>query len=246
MFRHYVVPATQLSILVNHDQRDSATAGVSPAILRDASLHRRRAPRRGRTARRAAVHPCEREPAAAHYTRKKLTCAPAGSSPVAARNEHERVGGRGPRDHVRLLAGDGLEQRTGVTLFDACAHELVPIRAPPQPDASVPGSNRGRGAAVPCNAQQRRAHEELERDERRDRVSGQPEDERRAAHRECDRLARLHRNAPEHLVGAELRERLAHEVVRADRDTARREEHVRGERTLERVARLDGIVGDRR
>src|SRR5438477_13097579 len=49
-----------------------------------------------------------------------------------------------------------------------------------------------------------RTHEQLEADERGDRVSGQPEDQRRASDAERDRLARFDRHAPEDLLDAEL------------------------------------------
>ena len=66
----------------------------------------------------------------------------------------------------------------------------------------------------------RRPDEQLDGDERRHGIAGEPEDERLAAPAEGERLARLHRHAPEDLVDAELGADLANEVVRADRDAA--------------------------
>ena len=92
---------------------------------------------------------------------------------------------------------------------------------------------------------ERGTHEQLEADERRDGVTGQAEDERAAGDRERDRLPRLDRNPPEHLVGAERGEAAAHQIVRADRNATGRDEHVVCESALERVARRGRIVGDR-
>ena len=62
-------------------------------------------------------------------------------------------------------------------------------------------------------------------DERRDGVARQAEHERRAADAEREWLAGPHRDAPEHLLDAELARAIApHEVVRADRDAARGDE----------------------
>ena len=67
-------------------------------------------------------------------------------------------------------------------------------------------------------------------------LPGQPEDERPPADAERERLARLHRDAPEDLLDAELGAGSAHEVVRADRHAAGADEHVRLEAALERLA----------
>ena len=99
-------------------------------------------------------------------------------------------------------------------------------------DASTPRSTRGSGSSQTLQRAQRRLDEELAADERRHRVSRQPEHERRAADAERDRLPRLDRDAPEHLLDAELGLDLPHEIVRPDRDAARRDEDVRREPAL--------------
>ena len=101
--------------------------------------------------------------------------------------------------------------------------------------ASGAGRTRARVADA-LERQHRGPDEELEADERRDRVARQAEDERRAAHAEGDRLARLDRDAPEHLLDAELGRDAAHEIVRPDRHAARGHEHVRLEPARERLA----------
>ena len=100
--------------------------------------------------------------------------------------------------------------------------------------------------ALTLQRAQRRLDEELAADERRHRVAGQPEHERLTAHAERHRLARLDRDAPEHLLDAELGLDRAHEVVRTDRDAARRDENVRREAALERLPVCGLVVGDRR
>ena len=77
-----------------------------------------------------------------------------------------------------------------------------------------------RGVGDALERPERGEDEEQRADERRDRVPGQAEDERRAADGERERLAGTHRDSPEVLLHAELGERPADEVVRADRDAA--------------------------
>ena len=93
---------------------------------------------------------------------------------------------------------------------------------------------------------QRRTDEQLEPDERRDGVPRKPKTSDVPAHRKGDRLAGLHRDPPEDLLRAELCEGRAHEVVRADRHAAGRDQHVVLERLLERCARRGRVVGDDR
>ena len=106
------------------------------------------------------------------------------------------------------------------------ADEVVALRVPPdgrcEPAGSIARARR-RGA---LEGEQRGPDEELEADERRDGVPGQPEHERPAANAERDRLARLDRDAPEHLLDAELGLDPANEVVRADGDPAGGDEDV--------------------
>src|SRR5262249_58142488 len=116
------------------------------------------------------------------------------------------------------------------------AQELVAFRVPADARTEHARLKRRPWLAGALEREQRGPNEELEADERRDRIPRQPEDEGLAAHAERDRLARLHRDAPEHLFDPELRLDPADEVMRADRDTARREQDVCTEPALERLA----------
>ena len=155
------------------------------------------------------------------------------SSPLAtrrrARARRRRTRGRScatpDRRRARARPPSALDTRTR-------ANELVArVVAAQRATRGGPGRKAGAGLALaPASAQQRRAHEELEADERRDRVA------RAARRRACaPRTANAtglpgpHRDAPEHLARAELGERAAHEIVRADRHAARGDQHVRVE-----------------
>src|SRR5437879_4390152 len=81
-----------------------------------------------------------------------------------------------------------------------------------------------------------RLDEELRSDECRDGVARQAGDERRVAGAERERLAGLDRDAPEQLLDTELPLDLADEIVLADRDSARGDEDVALEATLERFS----------
>ena len=89
------------------------------------------------------------------------------------------------------------------------------------------------GLAVAHQPQQRRPDEQLERDHRRHRVAGQTEDQGPAAHAEGERLAGLHRHAPQPALDAQLVLHVFDEVELADRHPARREQHVVLETLLE-------------
>ena len=70
--------------------------------------------------------------------------------------------------------------------------------------ASTP-ARTGAGVARPWSARNAGRHEQLARDERRDRVAGQAEDERARPHAEGRAASPgLHRDAPEHLLDAEV------------------------------------------
>ena len=84
----------------------SATARPSPAGAG--------AGRRGSLAQRQVPH---------GRARRELT--------VASRREHERVGGRGARDHVRLLAGQRLEHDALAVDSQPRSQELVPLGVAP-------------------------------------------------------------------------------------------------------------------
>src|SRR5581483_10743141 len=66
------------------------------------------------------------------------------------------------------------------------------------------------------------------------------------AHAERDRLSRPDRDAPEHFLDAELGLDRPDEIVRTDRDPARRHEDIGLEATRERVAVRLLVVGDER
>ncbi len=82
------------------------------------------------------------------------------------------------------------------------------------------------GLAVAHETKQRRTDEQLERDHRRDRVAGEPEHQRAAAHPECQRLARLHGDAPQPPLDAEFVLHVLDEVELAHRHPARGDKHV--------------------
>ena len=110
----------------------------------------------------------------------------------------------------------------------------------------APRSARARGQGVRARSagagrlalerEQRRPDEELEPDERRDRVSRAARRRAPSEHAERDRLSRLDRDAPEDLLDPELGRDLRDEVVRPDGDAAGGDEHVGLEPALERRA----------
>ncbi len=102
--------------------------------------------------------------------------------------------------------------------------------------ASTPASSRGSGSRSPWSARSAGFTKSSQPTSDDTGLPGQPEDERLAAHAERHRLARLDRDAPEHLLDAELRLDPPHEVVRADRHAAGRDEDV-GRRVRARVPR---------
>jgi len=145
----------------------------------------------------------------------------------------ERIRERGPRDHVRFLAFERLDLDGVVRGAPASTRELVPGGVPPQSpgeDAEPEGRSR---LPRPLQGKQRRPDEQLEADERGDRISRQPEHERTSADPEPQRLTRLDRDAPEHLADPQLRAHAANEVVRPDRDSTRAENEVALERRRE-------------
>ena len=136
-------------------------------------------------------------------------------------------------------------QRHGDAVAHLGTHELVPAGAAAQRRGQLGLVEDGQRLACSLQLEDGRANEELEPHERRDGVPGQAEHERRAAGPERNRLPRLHRDAPEHLLDAELGEGRADEVVRPDRDAARGDENVGLESPLERGAEGVRVVGDR-
>ena len=75
-------------------------------------------------------------------------------------------------------------------------------------------------------------------------MPGSPKTSVVSAPAEGERLAGLHRHAPEDLVDAELGADLADQVVRADGDSAGADEHVRLEASLERRPMEARLVGN--
>jgi hypothetical protein len=154
---------------------------------------------------------------------------------VSTWNVHERIGRSGTDDHVRLLAENGLEHELVPIHTRPRTHELVALRVAPEPGAEPAGLVPWQRLLEPLQRSQCGLDEELTADERRDRIAGQPEDERLSAHAERNRLARLDRHAPEDLVDAEVPLGRSDEVVLAHRDAARGDERVGRETSLERL-----------
>ena len=156
---------------------------------------------------------------------------------VSARHEDEAVGLGGADDHVRVLSAQRVHDDPTVLDGRRRAQKLVATTVPSHGAPERRRAERRPDVRGALEREQRRAHEELEPDERRHRVPRQPEDERRASDGERDRLARLHGHAPEHLLAPELRERGPDEVVPPDGHAARGDEDVRLEPARQRCAR---------
>ena len=170
-----------------------------------------------------------------------------GELALAARHEHERVGGAARAIMCDSWPVSGSSTTPSGSMRDARPHELVARVVPRQRRAEPSGQERRRrlARALECGSAGRTNSSKPTSDDTG--LPGQPEHERRAARRERDRLARLHRDAPEHLGSrrAPASER-AHEIVRPDRDAAGGDQHVRREPARERRARRVRVVGDRR
>ena len=119
------------------------------------------------------------------------------------------------------------------------------VRVPPETSREPTRLEAGKGICHPLQREHGRPHEELEGDERGNRVPGKSEHEGRAPHAERDRLPRLHGDAPEHLLDTQLRLDPADEIVRTDGDTAGRDQNVGFEPALERGAMRSLVVGHR-
>ncbi len=146
---------------------------------------------------------------------------------------------------MRLAPGQRVEHRPVSVLEEPRADELVAVRVRLEPAGKATTLETRERVGCALESQQRRPDEELEPDECRDRVSGEPEDEPPFEHAERDRLSRLHRNSPEDLLDAELGLDHAHEIVRPDRDAAGGDEHVGREPAREGLAVGGLVVGDR-
>ncbi len=145
---------------------------------------------------------------------------------------------------MRLLPHEDSEVHRSVHVLRTRAQELVARRDPAHRLCEASGPERGHGALSPLKGEHGRPHEQLEADERGDRISRQPEDERRTSDAEGERLAGLHRDAPEELLDSELRLDLADEIVRPDGDSPGRDDDVDGQRALERSAMCGLVVFD--
>src|SRR3954454_20809605 len=134
-----------------------ATLGSSPPIatssMRGSSRWRPAAPRRTPP---TAWRPLERQEADRR---------PGGYDAVPARDEHECVRREGPRDHVRVLTGERLEQDTLRLDPDAGAHELVTRLVPRQVDGRATRQKSRLRPERSLQREERRPDEELEADE---------------------------------------------------------------------------------
>ena len=97
------------------------------------------------------------------------------------------------------------------------------------------GAKGRRWLWIALEREERRPHEQQAPDKRRDRVPRQPEDERAASDAEGERLARTHRDTPEDLLDSESCLDPANQIMRPDRDTARRHDDIGAKRVLERL-----------
>ena len=178
-------------------------------------------------------------------SRRKSTGSPAESAPLPS--------ARGRAHPPRLPARSGATRAREADRVGAPRPpgEGVPGRARPgagsarAPWARRPRSKRGSGSADALEREQGRPDEELEADERRDRVP-------RAARRRAGLPARRTRSAcpassrrPRRPPRRRARPRPAHEIVRPDRNAAGGDEHVRREPTRKRLAVRGLVVGDR-
>jgi hypothetical protein len=120
---------------------------------------------------------------------------------------------------VRFLSCDRLQQDAVVRRPRLRTQELValPVATHSRGESTHVEDRTRRGRAL--KREQRRSNEELAANEGGDGISGKPEHKRWPANPEGERLAGLDRDAPEHLLDAELRENPAHQIVRSDGDT---------------------------
>jgi sortase A len=245
VFTHKIVAADDMAVLKSHGRDVVELQACHPRFF---SSHRyivfarlTQIDPRAHAGRRAAGFGAGlAEPEVAHRRS-------GGELAVATWEKHERVSAGGRSDHVRFLASQRLELgRAVVTVAPSCAGQLVADRVPLRGDREPPGLEPGQRVGVALQRQHCRPDEELEGDERRDRVTGQAEHERPLPHAERDRLAGLHGDAPEDLLDAELGLDRTDEVVRADRHAAGGHEQVVFEPACQRLAVGVLVVGDRR
>jgi hypothetical protein len=154
----------------------------------------------------------------------------------------ERVAADERRQHRRALLRVGLRDQRVATAGDVRAEVVRAtggfVITAGKLHAGARPVDRGRA----LHREQRRPEEQLEGDERRDRVAGQPEHRAIAAHAERERLARLHRDLVQLELDAGRRERGAHVVAVADRHAAGRDHHVVIERARDQRRHRDRIV----
>ena len=118
-----------------------------------------------------------------------------------------------PHDHVRLLAGERLEDVLVAVAPSRRSHELVAVGVSPHRGAELPAPEGGEWIRQAEERVDRGPHEQLERGEHRDGVSGEVEDQVVTANPEGHRLPRLHLHAPEELLDAKLGLNLADKIV---------------------------------
>ena len=171
---------------------------------------------------------------------------PAGERPSPCRTRTSASAERSPRDHVRFPAGQRLDEQPFAVGGEAPAHQLVPGRVPAPPRRRAVRARTSGGAEHRPGARARQG----ERTARSRRATdtgfpGSPNTSLALADAERDRLARFHRDAPEHLLDTKLRLDSAHEIVWPDRNAPGRDEDICLEPARNRVAVRVLVVGDR-
>src|SRR6266545_4450147 len=215
--------------------RAADAPGLSPALLRLPALPGLRQARHGTPARRLDRRLACRSRRSGFLGERQVAGRDAGSELAgAAGNVDKCVRTRGAGNHVRLLPGHGLEQDAVTVQAPPCAQELVAFRVPPDAGRELADGIRRKRLRMSLQREHRGTHEELESHERRNRIAGQSEDQRRAARAERDRLPGLDRDAPEDLLDAELSLELADEVELSNRHSSRGHEQIRLQAALER------------
>ena len=156
---------------------------------------------------------------------------PRGEHVRATRDVDDRVGGSRLHDHVRLLPGEGVEDRAGVAPGDPRAGKVVPLGPRRHRPGKRPRPKRRRRLGVPLESTQRRSHEEQRPDEGREWVPRQPEHERRVANAERERLTRPHRNSQKTSSTPRRASTRRTRSCGPDRDATGGDDHIRLERS---------------
>jgi hypothetical protein len=133
------------------------------------------------------------------------------------------------------------DEPTGPT-HEASAGELGAAGAVPGGGRELDLDQLGEGVFEAAHAKQARPDEQLERDERADRVAGKADHRQRAGVTEHQRLARLDRHLVEPDVEAGRTQGVPDEVVLADRDTTEREQDIGLHAVAHACSQLGGLV----